>query len=222
VVLCEGSRKHAELEDGHLALRALAQPEGDERRPDPGAHVDRAMGTLDPSARPIQAVHVAVPAQGANQDVVNPSNTHLSRMGVTGEHEGHALGPEAVRLLADVGEADRRQIAAHPADGFVEARVAGERVVEAHDLERLPAEVDRRALVGEDLGAGPPERASHRRGPGPVVVVAEHGDHRGAEPADHALEIAEVGPAVADEVAGDEHEVGRLRVGALHRGLLNA
>jgi hypothetical protein len=222
VVLRERLRNHAKLEDRHLALRALAQTERDEGCADAGAHVDGAVGARGAGPRPIEAVHIAVPAQGADQHIVHPPHVHLAGMGVAGKHQRHALGPKPVSLLANVREPDRRQIAAHPSHGIVAARVAGERVVEAHDLERLSAESDRSALVGENLGAGPPKRVAHRRAPGPVIVVAQHRDHRSAEPSDHTFEIVEVGPTVAHEVPGDEHEVERLRVGALHRGVLNA
>ena len=50
---------------------------------------------------------------------------------------GTPCAPQAVGLLGDVRERDRRQVAAQALDRLVAARVAGVRVVEADDLQPL-------------------------------------------------------------------------------------
>jgi len=95
------------------------------------------------------------------------------------------------------------------------------RVVEADDLQALVPERDHGVPVAEHLDAAALEGVADLVGAGPVIVVAEHGEHRRLERSHHLRELIEVGLAVADEVAGDEHHVRALGVGHLDRGLLH-
>ena len=216
VVLVERARRRAELEDRELALAAIAESERHHRGADPRADVERAGGGAG-AARPVEAVHVAMPDHLAEGELVEARDGDLSAVGVAGEDERDAVAPEPVGLFADVREPDRRQVAAHPPHGLVAARVTRERVVEPDDLEApRAAERERRVPVRQDLDAGSAERAHDLAGAGPVIVVAEHGERRRLEPREDVDELVEVALSVTDEVAGERDQVRPLGVGERH------
>ena len=134
---------------------------------------------------------------------------------------GTPCAPEPVGLLGDVRQRDGRQVAAQSLHRLVAPRVPGVRVVESDDLQALVAQRDRRVPVAEHLDAAALERVADLVGARPVIVIAEHGDDRRLEGAHHLGELIEVELAVADEVAGEQHEVGLLRVRHLDGGQLH-
>ena len=131
------------------------------------------------------------------------------------------MPPQTVGLLGDVRHRDRRQVLAQPFDGGVALRVSGVRVVEPDHLQLLGAERDGGVPVAQHLGAPVLERLVHLVGARPVVVVPEHGDHRRLEQTDHLGQLIKVELAVADEVTGEQHEIGVLGVGHLDGGSLH-
>jgi hypothetical protein len=100
-------------------------------------------------------------------------------------------------------------------------RVPGVRVVQPHHLQPLVAQRQRGVLVAQHLDVGPGQRAQHLGGAAPVVVVAQHADDGRGEAAHHLHQLVEIRLAVAHEVAGDDDEVGLLRVGERHGGHLH-
>ncbi len=141
----------------------------------------------------------------------------LAAVGVAGKDQGDVVRPQPVRLLGDVGEAQGREVPAQPAQRLFAAGVAGVGVVQTQHLQRLVAEGDRGVLVGQHLGAAADQRVPDLAGAGPVVVVAQHRQHRRGELAHQGGQLVEVDLAVADEVAGDDHQVGPFGVGQRHR-----
>ena len=80
---------------------------------------------------------------------------------------------------------------------------------------------DRRVAIAQDLDAAALERVLDLVRARPVVVIAQHRDHRRLEPAHELGEIVEIELAVADEVAGEQHQIRLLRVGHLDGGALH-
>ena len=215
MVLCDGPGRRAELEDGDLASCTGAYAEGHDRRAQPRAHVDRPIVT----PAPVEAVHVFVPDEVPEGDLVKARERELPRMGVPREHEGNAVLPERVGLLRDVRQGERRQIAAHAGDRAVPVCVSGVCIVEPDDLECLVPHMDHRVLIAEHERPSALERLGHLVGPGPVVVIAEHTNTWRRDGANHRVELVEKLLTVADEIAGDYDQVSLGCVGDAH-GLL--
>ena len=99
--------------------------------------------------------------------------------------------------------------------------MAGVCVVEPDDLQPLVAQRDRRVSVAQHLDAATLERVLHLVRARPVIMIAEHSDHRRLEALHQLVELVEIELAVADEVAGQQHEIRLLRVGHLDGGALH-
>ena len=206
-----------ELEHRHLAFTAIADPERHHGGADARADVDRALGLvavaiLRVQARAIEAVNVLVTGDAADRELVQARQRHLAAVRVARQHQRHAVAPQTVGLLGDVRQRDGGEIAAQALHGFVAAGVAGVRVIEADQLKAFVAKRDHRVLIGQHFDAGALERVFDLFAARPVIVVAEHGDNRRLEGAHHIAELVEIELAVADEVAGQQHDVGLLRV----------
>ena len=132
-------------------------------------------------ARAIQALHVLVAADLTHGNLIEAGHRDLAAVGVSGQHQRDAALPKLVGLLGDVGQGQRRKIAAQARHGLFDPGMSGVRVVETHDLQALPADGDDGAVVAQHLDAAPLERGRHLVGAGPVVVVAQHADDRRAE-----------------------------------------
>ena len=136
-------------------------------------------------------------------------------MGVPGERQGDIRGHarKHVRTVAEEDARPRRR--AHPRERAGEIVVAGEGIVDAANRQRT----DPPGIVVENGDADPFELAADRSGIPPVIVIAQHRD--GAQPGLEASQrsdrvssgiVTGRRPLVADEVAGDQDQVGVERV----------
>ena len=119
-------------------------------------------------------------------------------------------------------QTDRRQVAPEPPGRAAPVRVTRVGVVEPDELQPLVAELDDRVHIVEHLGAGASQDPTDRVGARPVIVVAEHAEHRRLEAADDVAELLEERLAVAHEVARDAHDVGAPVVDHLNGRHLHA
>lgn len=184
VVLVEGARLHAELEERHLALRSLTDAQRNECRPYPGANVDRALWVLDATGT-VQPVYVLVAGKLPDGQFVKPRDSHLAGMGVAREHEWNSRLPERVGLLGDVRKPDYRLVRAQALQGCPAIGMSRVSVIQTEDLQRLISNRDRSVRIVEHLGATPPKCLSHGFRTRPMVVIPEDGEHRRVDLTDH-------------------------------------
>jgi len=104
-------------------------------------------------ARAVEAVHVPVAADLTQGDLIEARHSYLAAVGVSGQHQRDAVLPELVGFFGDVGERQRRKIAAQAGHSPFDPGVSGVRVVEPHDLQALPSDCDDGAVVAQDLDA---------------------------------------------------------------------
>lgn len=217
VVLVDRTERIAKLEERQLAAASLADAEGHHGSTNAGAHVESSLGPgLVGTARAVEAMDVFVSAELADSELVQPSERDLPGMGVAGENEWDAVMPQPIRFFRDVAQADRRKIVSHPTNGGLAVGMTRVGVVQADDLEALMPQGDDRVLIAQNLDTCAMERTADAIGPRPVVVVSEHADHRRFDLTQNVLELIEIHLTVANEVAGDDHQIGRLRVREAH------
>jgi hypothetical protein len=84
-------------------------------------------------------VDVAVADDAAERELVEAGEGDLAGVGVAGQDERDAGGPQAVGLLGDVRQAEGREVGAQAVGRALPVGVAGVGVVEADDLEALVA-----------------------------------------------------------------------------------
>jgi len=221
VVFFDGAEFVAEFEDGDFALAAVAEADGHDGGADACADVDGAGVSAAVFAAAVEAVHVFVAGELSDREFVEAGEGDLAGVGVAGEDEVDVVAPEAVGFFGDVGHCDSGQVAAEAFDGFFAAGVAGVGVVEADDLEHLVAEADDGVAVVEDFDAAAAEGGADFVGAGPIVVVAEDGHHGGVEALYEFFEAIEVALAVADEIAGEQDEIGLFVVRQIDGGELD-
>jgi hypothetical protein len=99
--------------------------------------------------------------------------------------------------------------------------VAGVRVVQAHHLQAFVAHGDDGVAVAQHLDAASFQRQPHFIGARPVVVVAQHRDGGRLKASHHFRQLVQVKLAVADEIAGQQDEVGLFAIGQLDGGALH-
>ena len=143
--LAFGPHLFTELEHRDLPPASDTESDRHDRGADACANVDCA-GSIA-AALTVETVHVLVLDDLAADELVEPGQGHLARVGVTGEHYRHAVVPEGVGFFGDVREADRRPAAVEALERPGQIGVAGVGVVEAQDLEFLMAHLDARPRV---------------------------------------------------------------------------
>lgn len=219
MVLLERADGRAEFEDRHFAPAPGPQPNRHDGSTDACPHVDRP-GSL-PATRAVEAMHVLVADDAAEDELVKSSERDLARVRVTREHHRYAAIPERVSLLGDVREPDGGGPRVEPLRGAREIGVARVCVVEPHDLQTLVLDLDARPRVVQHLRTALAQRPPNFIGARPMIVVAQHAEHGRLEATDHVDELIEEFLAVRDEVTAEHDDVGFLRVGELDRAHLN-
>src|SRR4051794_7757335 len=93
VVLPVCSCRGAQFEQGDLASTASTQTYRHDGRPDAGSYIN---GTLGLAALPaaVQSVHILVPDDAPEEELVHARERDLPGMGMPGENQRHAVLPQ--------------------------------------------------------------------------------------------------------------------------------